>query len=259
LAVRMSDSLNYQKGLADGYRNLGDSYYVTDSLFPTMTNYLNAVRIYEQIDPSIELANIYRRLAFLNNYTGRDKSAIEYFLKAIEVLKKIRRIDNIYENYHAIAFTYNKMRKPDSALYYNKIALLHADSSTFYQCCNNFGIIYGYQFFDTGDTSLLDKSIKWFLEGLNSPEIDNHFKAAMHSNLYVRYTRYGKEEMDSLALSHLKQVLPFARNSKDAFYLIPVNYYYRGRYMERHGNYDSAIIYFNKSLDIIDKGIIIER
>lgn len=60
----MSDSLNYQKGLAEGYHNLGNSYIMKDSLFPRIINYLNAMRIYEQINPSIELAGIYN--AFLD-------------------------------------------------------------------------------------------------------------------------------------------------------------------------------------------------
>ena len=89
--VRMSDSMIYQKGLADGYQNLGESYYVTDSLYPAMINYLNALRIYEQIDPSFELAKTYQRLSILHNYSGRHNPAIEYRLKAIELINKLNK------------------------------------------------------------------------------------------------------------------------------------------------------------------------
>jgi len=257
LTIRMSDSLNYQKGLAAGYQNLGRSYLVTDSLSAAITNYLNAMRIYEQIGPSIELFNIYSLFAMLNTRTGRNNSRLEYCFKANEVLKVINEISlgKTFNNYINISSSYRSLGKLDSALFYNEIALSYTDSSTYSQCCNTFGIIFAKQFLNSGDTILLDKSIKWFLKGLNSPEIDNFIKSAIHSNLWAWYTQYGNNRMDSLALYHLNQVLPIALNDKDCFYLIPVNYNYRGRIMKQHGNYDSAIIYFNKSLDIIDSAL----
>jgi len=268
LAIILSDSLNYQKGLADGYQNLGKSYYVLDSLFPSVTNYLKALRIYEQIGPSIDLANMYYTLSSLNHYLGRHKPAIEYRLKSIEVFKNlsievlenanVKRNLEICAGYNGIvrsSWSSYLLNMLDTALFYNEIAMSYADSSTLYINCNHYGIIYAFQFVNTGDTSLLDQSIEWFLEGLNSPEISNVYKSAIHSNLWAWYTRYGKEEMDSLALYHLNQVLPIARNNKDCFYLIPVNYNYRGRIMEKGGNYDSAIFYFNKSIDIIDSAL----
>ncbi len=268
LAIILSDSLNYQKGLADGYQNLGKSYYVLDSLFPSVTNYLQALRIYEQIGPSIDLANMYYTLGSLNFYLGRHKPAIEYRLKSIEVFKNlsievlenanVKRNIEICAGYNGIvrsSWSSYLLNMLDTALFYNEIAMSYADSSTLYINCNHYGIIYALQFSNTGDTSLLDQSIEWFLEGLNSPEISNVYKSAIHSNLWAWYTRYGKEEMDSLALYHLNQVLPIARNNKDCFYLIPVNYNYRGRIMEKGGNYDSAIFYFNKSIDIIDSAL----
>jgi len=255
LTIQMSDSMNYKKGLADGYQNLGESYFVFDSLFLAMTNYLNALRIYEQTGPAIEAANLCDRLAILNRDIGRFQSEIAYHFKTIEILKRIKRLDKLYDSYHNIAFIYDEMGKFDSALFYNEIALSYSDSSNFYVCCNNFGYIYGNQFLNTNDTSYLDKSIDWFLKGLSSPEINDHYKAAMNGNLYLFYSEYGNEQMDRLALSHLNQQLPAARKSKEAFYLIPVDFQDKGNYNERHGNYDSAIIYYNKSLSIIDSAL----
>jgi len=222
-----------------------------------MTNYLIALRIYEQIGPSFELANLYEKLSNLNYYTGRNRPAMEYGFKAIEVLKNIniKKPDKIFNNYWRIAMVYRMLENFDSALFYNEIAMSYSDSSNFYIGCNNFGFLYGYQFLNNGDTSLLNKSIEWFLEGLKSPEINNYIKSAIHSNLWAWYNWYGKEEMDRLAMYHLNQVLPIARNCKECFYIIPVNYNYRGRIMEMHGNYDSAIFYFNKSIDIIDSAL----
>jgi len=182
--ISMSDSLNYQKGLADGYRNLGDSYIMTDSLFPAMLNYLNAVRIFEQIDSSPGQASAYVMLAWMNTFTGRFESAIKYYLKAINVFKQINNIEKIEYSYLSVAYSYKRLGELDSAIFYNEIAKSYADSSTIYRCYNIFGLIYSAQFTKSGDTSQLNKSIEWYNKGLNSPEINDHLKAGIHNNLY---------------------------------------------------------------------------
>jgi len=257
MTISMSENLNYQKGLAAGYQNLGRSYLVIDSLSAAIINYLNAMRIYEQIGTSIELANIYSVFSALNDRIGRKKSALEYELKANEILKNIniKNQGKIFENYGDIAAFYWELGKLDSAIFFNEIALSYTDSSTFDRCCNLFGIIYGTQFKLSVDTAMLDQSIEWFLKGLNSPEIDDFFKSAIHHNLSSNYARYGKEKMDRLALYHLDQMILIARNCKDCFYLIPTYYKDRGRNMDRRGNYDSAIIFYKKSLDIFDSAL----
>jgi len=253
----MSDSLNYQKGAADGYFNLGDSYMAKDSLSSAITNYLRAMRIYEHIDPSIELYYIYSVFAILNTRIGRNSSRLEYSFKAQEVLKNIdvESLYNTFKNYISIAGAYWKLGKLDSALFYNEIAMSHTDSSTYTECCNLFGIIYDEQFDDLGDTALLDRSIEWYWKGLNSPEIGDFHKSAIHHNLSLNYSKYGNEEMDSLALYHLNQMLLIARNYKDAFYLIPTYYKDRGRILVSQGNYDSAIIFYKKGLHIFDSAL----
>jgi len=253
--ISMSDSLNYQKGLADGYRNLGDSYIMTDSLFPAMLNYLNAVRIFEQIDSSPGQASAYVMLAWMNTFTGRFESAIKYYLKAINVFKQINNIEKIEYSYLSVAYSYKRLGELDSAIFYNEIAKSYADSSTIYRCYNIFGLIYSAQFTKSGDTSQLNKSIEWYNKGLNSPEINDHLKAGIHNNLYHAYYKYGKKEMDRLALYHLNQTIPSAKKSKDAFYTIPGNYLWRGRLLERDGKHNNAIIFYNKSLEIADSAL----
>ena len=173
-AIILSGSLNYQKGLADGYISLGRNYLIEDSLFLAMINFLNAERIYEQIDPSFELAFSYMGLAFINNFIGRFQSKINYERKAIIVLKQIDSTRHIAMRYNHIARGYMELGEYDSAICNNKLAISHADSSINPWFYNTFGRIYLRQFYDSGDTILLAKSIEWFKKGLNSPEIDNY-------------------------------------------------------------------------------------
>ena len=56
-AIHLSRKLDYRKGLADGYYNLGNSYFLSDSLQLTITNYMKACRIYEDLEPTSEYGN----------------------------------------------------------------------------------------------------------------------------------------------------------------------------------------------------------
>jgi len=194
-------------------------------------------------------------LSWINNFAGRFQSVINYERKAINVFKQINANEEIEYDYLGIAWAYKWLREFDSAIYYTEIAMSYADSSSFHSIYNTFGSIYSQQFRESGDTSLLDRAIEWYIKGLNSPEIDDHLKAGIHNNLFHAYYKYGKKEMDSLALYHLKQTIPSAVKTKDAFYTIPGNWMWRGKLLQRDGKYDSAIILYNRCLDIVDSAL----
>ncbi|MCF8236499.1 MAG: response regulator [Bacteroidales bacterium] len=250
--LRMSDSLDYQKGLADGYKNLGNSYLAADSLSHAITNYLIAERIYDQLEPSLEFAYVCRILVSINFFNGRSKQAIKYGLKEIDILKQTNNFSKLCFPYQRIAWIYYRLDEPDSSLYYNEIAMSYADSFQVSYCYNIFGLLNKDQFERSSDTAFLNKSIDLFFDGLSSPGINDHMKASMHLNLFFVYKNYGNKDMDNLALYHLNQVIPNAEKSKDAFYNIPWSYLLRGRVLEKQEKYDSAIFLYKQSLSMID-------
>jgi len=65
-AIHLSEELDYKNGLADGYLNLGNVYFLLDSLQPTISNYLKALRIYENIEPSEDFGNLCMQLSLVN-------------------------------------------------------------------------------------------------------------------------------------------------------------------------------------------------
>ena len=70
-AIDLSEKLEYQKGLADGYHNVGNGYFLLDSLQPTISNYLKALRIYEDLEPTEEFGNLCMQLYLINLFTRR--------------------------------------------------------------------------------------------------------------------------------------------------------------------------------------------
>ena len=83
--IALSKQGSYVEGQGDGYFNLGMAYAFMDSLKPSIINYLNALRIYEGIEPSNELAETLLELSLLNWIAGRYETARKYCSKAKDI------------------------------------------------------------------------------------------------------------------------------------------------------------------------------
>ena len=116
--INLSKKLEYKKGEADGYFNLGNNYYYRDSLKPMVLNHLNALRIYEEIEPCLEMGLVLKQLSEVNRLIGRYDKAKEYIKKAIhthQVLSTHKYEINSWIDLGTLC-SYNQ--EWDSAIYY---------------------------------------------------------------------------------------------------------------------------------------------
>ena len=88
-AIVLSEKLEYKKGLADGYFNAGNGYYLLDSLRPTISNYLKALRIYEDLEPSVEYGYLCMQMMVVNYFAGRGDENQHYIETAKSIFDKI--------------------------------------------------------------------------------------------------------------------------------------------------------------------------
>ena len=171
--IELSRQLDYQKGLADGYFNLGNIYLFTDSLKPMVLNHLNALRIYEQIDPCLEMLLVLRQLSRTNRLLGRYAKAKEYDRKAIQTAQVLS--DRKYEIMSLMAYgdlcAYNQ--EYDSAFYYADVATellkIYPDDSSQGSLTFMYGWIYARKYFNEkgkGVESLedLNMAISWHIK-----------------------------------------------------------------------------------------------
>ncbi len=181
-AIKLSREQNYKKGLADGYFNVGNAYYLLDTLEPTISNYMKAYRIYEELGPSEWYGNLCLQIAAINWLTGMDEFVMSYVYQAKSIFESIDDREGMYNTYFSLAIG-NCTLAPieiDSANYFyqkamnfldpdkdqNYLAILHRD----------IGINFRNQFYETNDTSYLTKSLSWFYKALNIPEITDRYK-----------------------------------------------------------------------------------
>ena len=70
MAKTMSEELNYNKGIADANLYLGYAFLYQDSIKNAIINFLDAIRIYEELEASIEMGFTLRMLQAVNMLTA---------------------------------------------------------------------------------------------------------------------------------------------------------------------------------------------
>ncbi len=181
-AINLSQELNYKKGLADGYYNTGNGYYLLDTLEPTITNYMKAFRIYEELGPSEWYGNVCLHIAGVNYFTGRDDEVMPYVYKAISMFESLDDREGLYNAYFSMAIGKCTLvpYEFDTAIYYYKKAMnyLNTDRDQNYLAIlhRDIAIIYRRQFYATNNTSVLSKSLTWFYKALDIPNISDRYK-----------------------------------------------------------------------------------
>ena len=181
-AIELSEELDYQKGLADGYFNVGNGYFLQDSIQPTIINYLKAQRIYEDIEPTEEYANLLMQLGVVNYFTGKLEVSKPYNRQANIIYESINDSVGMYNANFGMGVYYHVHRPLylDSVIYYclkaksfldtvndqNEIAYLYTEIGG--TCQAKFG--------KTKDTSYLYKALEWNYKGQAQPGMNDDAK-----------------------------------------------------------------------------------
>ena len=196
-AIRIAEKLRYRKGLADGYFFLGNYYYLLDSIRPMITNYLKALRIYEDLKPCEEYANLCSQLAVVNALRDRWENTLPYWQKTLELYHKLNDTLGIRSATVGIALNFNYLGERDSAILYNKKALAILDkypNPAQYGCVyNELGRLNGQNFSEFKDTAYITKAISYFAKGLELATHDELLNP-LTFNIAAYYKRYNSPD-----------------------------------------------------------------
>ncbi|MCD4731976.1 MAG: HAMP domain-containing histidine kinase, partial [Bacteroidales bacterium] len=257
-AIELSEKLEYQKGLADGYFNVGNGYFLLDSIEPTIINYFKAQRIYEDIEPTEEYANLLMQLGVVNYFTGRIEVSKPYNRQANRIYESLNDKEGLFNCNFGMGVYYHVHRPLylDSVIYYclkaksyldtvndqNKIAYLYTE----------IGGAHCAKFYKTGDTSYLFKGIAWSSKGLALPEIDDDAKSHIYSGILYLYNAFKTDD----ALDSCEAIVNRLRDLCDTCkYLTNVNItatVWLGWISYKRGEYDSALTTWKQCIDLIE-------
>jgi serine phosphatase RsbU (regulator of sigma subunit)/Tfp pilus assembly protein PilF len=123
-ALRLSQKLNYQKGIASGYFTIGFAYYNKSKYDLALDNYLNALKIFENVDDRKGVVDCYNNIGSVYYYQLNYPKAIEYYLNSVKVSKEINDLSNQSNSLSNIGAIYYGMEKFTVAIDYFKQSLV---------------------------------------------------------------------------------------------------------------------------------------
>jgi hypothetical protein len=258
--IALSGMLDYKKGLADGYFNLGNYYHFLDSIKPMVLNYLDALRIYEELAPSVEMGLVLDQLSEVNRLTGRYEQAKKYRRRAIHIYHLLS--EHRYEIGGWLSFSniYVYNHEWDSGFYYyDKVKGLleqypndYLQSGVFF----NYGWNYSVKYFNDGKNKEdINEAISWTLKAM---ELDKKLladKSLTTEDWALGFNNVGGFYIASGTEENIKKGLDYLKKAKSIIDTLDIYVYLKldisrsfAIHEREQGNYEGAIALLKNGL-----------
>lgn len=154
--LSLAKKLNYKKGEADLFNNLGNINRNLGQYDQAISSYQNAVEIFTEFTKSSDIylnsfgkkgiANGYKGLGTVAYMQGNYNSAINYYQKAIRIFEELDNTNGMASCYNNIGMVHWKQDNYDRAIeYYKKALVINKKNDRkigMAACYNNIAIIY---------------------------------------------------------------------------------------------------------------------
>ncbi|SMP12518.1 Adenylate cyclase, class 3 [Muriicola jejuensis] len=122
-ALKLADSLDYDKGKAYAQKNIGLAKYYQGEYIEVMDYWTQSLQTFEEIKDTLGIANMVNNLGAVYYSQGSNTRAIEYYLRSLRISEKIKDTLRIATALINIAGVYSDTPKDyDIALqYYNQL------------------------------------------------------------------------------------------------------------------------------------------
>jgi tetratricopeptide (TPR) repeat protein len=257
---QLSEDLDHPKGIADAFLNKGIAYLYKDSLKPSVIYLLNALRIYEDLEPCVEMGTVLEQLQAVNFYTRNYEKSKIYGRQAAKIFDLVNKYRYKARVLTLLGLACTEISEFDSATYYFSKALDILDiypapyirTSIYYDQ----GRVHAREFYASGDTNYLSKAIPWYLKAIElSEEIKD--SVVLSFSLYdlgSTYINFGTEKSIKKGVAYLYRQKNIVINLRIRIHNVLTHYKGLARVEFNKGNYDKAAALITKGLSEIKFG-----
>lgn len=205
-AIKLATELNYEKGLANAYHNVGIVYYGQGDYANALGNYISSLKIREKMGDKSSMSKAYNNIGLIYYQQGRHDLALDYFTRSLEIKRELK--DEL-----GIAYT-----------------------------LGNIGNVYMAMYNEKKNIPDLDKALRFHLDALKVQEKlgDKPAMAGSYNNIGNIYL---EKENFELALDHQLKALVMQKELGDRTG-IAHSYINAGAVYEKMGKHDNAIRYY---------------
>ena len=240
-AKELAEKINFKKGEAYAFKNIGLGYLTLGKYIEALQNYQQSLKIFEAIQFDEGIANLLGNIGVIYYYQGDNVKALEYYLKSLKIaertgnkLRRMSMLNNIGAIYGLKKSTYDK------ALFFYLQALPLCeelgDKDGLGGISVNVGDIYFQQNKDELALFHFNKALKAY--GSNSEGSPNAYNA-----IGKLYLKQGKHE---LALNNHFQGLNIAKKLNDKFKIAESFIGIANVYVKKD-DYKSALNYYKQA------------
>jgi class 3 adenylate cyclase/rubrerythrin len=121
-AIDLATEINFKKGLAYAYKNMGLGHYVKGEFSDVLIHWEKSLAIFEDINDETGISNLLNNLGAVYQTKGDDPKALGYFIRSVKIAEKIQdssRIGTAYLNIGAL-YSNEESTYDDALAAYNK-------------------------------------------------------------------------------------------------------------------------------------------
>lgn len=200
-AIDLAEKINYRKGLAQAYNDLGLVYYYQSDYSKSKELWNASLEIRKQMNDSLGIAALYVKLGALTYQTGSFSDALTNHLNALTLYEGLHHDEGMAKCFNNIALVHESQNQLDMALeYYQKALQLKYKLQDYYEIGGtqaNIGRIYYVQDNLEGSNQILNEAI--------STLESNGFENTVY--LAAAYNSIGKIFMDLKKLDEAAGVI----------------------------------------------------
>lgn len=104
-AIELATEINFKKGLAYAYKNIGLGHYVKGEFSDVLIHWKNSLAIFEEINDETGISNLLSNLGAVYQTKGDDPKALDYLIRSVKIAEKIQdslRVGTVYLNIGAV-------------------------------------------------------------------------------------------------------------------------------------------------------------
>jgi class 3 adenylate cyclase len=194
--------INYKKGVAYSYKNIGIAYYMQANYVESLENYDKALAIFDSLDDKVGVANILSNEASLYFNQADDEKALELNLKSLKIAEEINDTLRILTALQNIGAVYsNKPSTLNDALKYYLKALPMSESLKNNDAIGTITVNVGEIYLSKGDDDsaliYFQKSLKAYKGSENIPySLNDIGKVYQFRKDYKTAIKYHQEAFD---------------------------------------------------------------
>ena len=240
-AKELAQKIEFKKGEAYAYKNIGLAYLVQAKYIEALQNYEHSLKIFEEIKFDEGVANLLGNIGVIYYYQGDNLKALDYYLKSLKIAERTGNKVRIMMMLNNVGAIYGlKKATYDKALEYYSQALPLCEDLNDKNSLGGISVNVGDIYFQEGNN---EKALLYFNQALKAYGSNSEGSPNAFNAIGKLYLKQGKHE---LALNNHLEALSIAKKLDDKLKIAESLIGTANVYVKKN-DYKSAIGYYQRA------------